>query len=192
MTSLARRQSPGNRKRAILLVVVGVLLIAGLISAFYFSDDIHTLPAYNQGDQPTHDAAADCSWIKKTFSKITLFEQGCPDVPPEWQLHDSQSGSVLTTSETKYGYSFKLQIFGKDAAQKPLDVMQEWYAKLTPEQQQKCSAQDADEPVDHLPDGKLDRKPASDTAQDKVQNCHQTGAYKADLGRIRRRSRRRT
>jgi hypothetical protein len=155
MPSPSRRQSPKNGKRAAIFLFIGVLLVAGLISALYFRDDIHNLLAYNQGDQPTHDAAADCSWIKKTFSKLTLFEQGCPSVPPEWQLSESQGGSVLTTSETKYGYSFKLQIFEKDAAQKPSDVMQEWYAKLTPEQQQKCSIQNADEPVDHFSNGKL-------------------------------------
>jgi hypothetical protein len=141
-------------KRRALVVVIGLLFV-GLISAFNFRDDIHNLLAYNQGDQPTHDADADCSWIKKTFSKITLSEQGCPEIPSEWQLSENQDGSALATSETKYGYSFKLQVFGKDAAQKPSDAMQEWYAKLTPEQQQKCSVQDADEPVAHLSDGKL-------------------------------------
>jgi hypothetical protein len=155
MPSPSRRQSPGNPKKAALVVAIGVLLVAGLASAFYFRNDIRNLLADAQGDRPTHDPATDCSWIKKTFSKITLFEQGCPDIPSEWQLSENQDGSVLATSETKYGYSFKLQVFGKDAARKPSDVMQEWYAKLTPEQQQKCSVQHADEPVDHLPDGKL-------------------------------------
>ena len=156
MPSPVRRQPAStNVNRRALVVVIGLLLLVGLASAFYFRDNIRNLLAYGPGDRPTHDAAADCSWIKKTFSKITLFEQGCPDVPPEWQLSENQDGSVLATRETKYGYSFKLQFFGKDTAQKPSEVAQEWYAKLTPEQQQKCSIQNADEPVDHLSNGKL-------------------------------------
>ena len=156
MPSPVQRQPANIRmKRHALVVVIGLLFRVGLISAFYSREYFHNLLAYSLGDWPTHDAAADSSWVKETFSKITLFEQGCPDLPAEWQLSESLDGSTLATKESSYGYSFKLQLFAKNAAQKPSDIMKVWYAKLTPEQQQKCAIQNADEPVDHLSDSKL-------------------------------------
>ena len=77
----------------------------------------------------------------------------------------------LLTSETKYGYSFKLQDFRKRCSQKPFDVMQEWYAKLTPEQQTKVFGfktlmnRSIISPTANYLRG---RKPASDAAQDTV------------------------
>jgi len=59
------------------LVVFSFLLAAALISALYFRDDIHNLPAYNQGDQPTHDAAADS--YQKSAGKIANPGTGSSD-----------------------------------------------------------------------------------------------------------------
>jgi hypothetical protein len=45
-------------KRCALVVVIGLLFV-GLISAFYYRDDIHSLLAYGPSGSPTHDAGAD-------------------------------------------------------------------------------------------------------------------------------------
>ena len=60
MPSPAQRQSANTRmKRRALVVVMGLLLLAGLASAFYFRDNIRNLLASGPSALPTHDAAAD-------------------------------------------------------------------------------------------------------------------------------------
>ena len=55
MPSPSRRLPPKIRKRAAILVVIGVVLVAALISAFYFRDDINSLLAYGSGDWLTYE-----------------------------------------------------------------------------------------------------------------------------------------
>jgi hypothetical protein len=45
-----------------------------------------------------------------------------------------------------------VQLFTKSNNESSLDVRQEWYVKLTPDEQKICEIQSADEPIDHLGD----------------------------------------
>lgn len=131
---------------------MAAILLAG---AGFWRDDIKNLLEYGWGDWPTHESFEKCTWKKRTFSKITLFEQSCSDSLPQSQLSESNDGAIVQTQTTKYGYSFKLQLFTKGSTQKPRDIINEWYAKLTSEQQKLCEVQNADEPLQYFSDGKI-------------------------------------
>ena len=51
---------------------MGVVLAAGLASAFYLRDDIHNPLADTQGDRPTYEPGKNCKWVKTNFQKAGL------------------------------------------------------------------------------------------------------------------------
>jgi hypothetical protein len=63
---------------------------------------------------------------------------------------------LVQTQPTEYGYSFTLQLFTKYSSESPLDILKEWYAKLTSDEQTNCEIQSADEPIDRFSDGRVD------------------------------------
>jgi hypothetical protein len=118
-------------------------------------NDIEKMLAYGWSDWPTHEAFGGRNWMKKTFSKISLFEEHCSDPSLQSPLSENTDGTVVQTQPTKYNYIFKLQLFTKDTTQSPLEVVKGWYAKLTLDEQKVCEIQNADEPVDHFSDGRV-------------------------------------
>jgi hypothetical protein len=46
-----------------------------------------------------------------------------------------------------------MQVFTKTATQAPIDVVNDWYNKLPPEQQNNCEIQEADEPIEYSSNG---------------------------------------
>ena len=141
-----------NNRKSLYLLLPILLLSFG---AYVLRGDIQRVLTYGWNDWPTHDAAEGCTWTKRTFSKIVLFEQKCSESPLQSSLHENNDGFVIQTPPTKYGYSFKLQLFDKSTNESPSDVVKEWYAKLTSDQQKVCEIEDANEPVDHFNDGML-------------------------------------
>jgi hypothetical protein len=141
-----------KNNKILLIILVALILIFG---AYFWRGNIQNLLSYGSSDWPTHDTSEGCDWVKTTFSKITLFEQSCSDPSLNARLSENSDGTVVQTETTKYGYSFKLQLFTKTAAQNPSDILNEWYAKLTLDERKVCEIQNADEPVDHFSDGRL-------------------------------------
>ena len=134
-------------------IVLGVLIL--ITCTYLWRGDLQNLFAYGWGDWPTHEAYGGCNWVKKTFSKIILFEQDCSDPSLNSPLSENNDGTVIRTQPTKYGYVFKLQLFTKASTESPLDVVNKWYAKLTPDEQKVCSIQKTDEPVEYFNDGRV-------------------------------------
>ena len=140
-----------NRK----LLYSAIVILALLICGYIWQKDIKDLLTYGFGDKPTHELTGSCDWEKKVFSKITLFEQDCTDPSLESPLFENNDGTILETKKTEYGYSFRIQLSAKDPSREPLDVVNEWYAKLRSEKKQKGEVQNADEPLQYFHDGRL-------------------------------------
>jgi hypothetical protein len=90
---------------------------------------------------------------KKVFEDagMTAFIASCT----EERAFDSTEGYAMIFSEadrkiigkwaTNPTYEFTIELFTKDSTQEPLSVVNEWYAKLTSEQQHTCEIQNADQ-----------------------------------------------
>jgi hypothetical protein len=141
-----------KNKKVLYLILGGVALM--LVVSNWHSD-IQNMLAHGWSEWPTHEAFVGCNWIKKTFSKITLFEEDCSDPSLQAPLFENNDGTIVQTQPTKYGYSFKIQLFAKNIAESPLDVVKGWYTELSPDEQKVCEIQDADEAVDHFSDGRI-------------------------------------
>src|SRR5215471_20400792 len=135
-------------------VVTILILVAGIV-AFFLRNEIRNVLAYGGNDWPTHPAYDGCQWVKRTFSRVVLFEQECSNPSLQASLIESKDGALIQTSPTQNGNRFQLQIFTKSPGQSPLDVVREWYGKLTPEQQNVCEIQDPDTTVEYFPDGSI-------------------------------------
>src|SRR5262249_43952520 len=133
-----------------------VIFLAVLIFAFYWRGQIErTLVDRFDDQRPSHAPYDGCTWVKTEFSEVSVFEQRCPGSTEEPHLFESDHGTVLQTPVTQFGYSFKIQIYAKAVSQDPVNVMREWYRKLTPDQQKVCEIQDADEPLQNLQNGSV-------------------------------------
>jgi hypothetical protein len=139
-------------KKHIFIALSGAAFV---IVAFIWRIDIQNLLAYGSDDWPTHEAFKGCSWVKKIFSEMMLFEENCLEPSVQSPLSENTHGTIVQTQPTQYGYTFKLQLFTKNASESPLDVVKEWYTKLTPDEQKVCEIQNADEPIDHFIDGRV-------------------------------------
>lgn len=136
-------------------VWIAVLFLLVLGTAYYLRTDIGNFFAFGLNNWPTHSANEGCSWIERNFSQITLFEENCAHSSSRATLSENQAGDILQTKETEFGYSFKLQLFSKSPTQEPLEVVKEWYSKLTPEQQNVCEIQNPDKDLEYFPNGQL-------------------------------------
>jgi hypothetical protein len=138
-----------------LLLIIGVAMVAW--TTFYLRPQIIDIAMYGWNDWPSHEADAGCFWSKKSFLALAFFQQECPELPAsmQWHFSENKDGSIVRTDETKYGYSFKLQVFTKSVNESPMDVMQGLYAQLSPAEQTLCDIQDADEPVERFSDGRV-------------------------------------
>lgn len=142
------------------------LLIALSISAviFFGRNDIQRFLAYGWGDWPTHESPSErCPW-KRTFFKragLTAFTENCV----EERAFDPKTGYAMVFSDadgriigkwaTNTTFEFTINVLTKQASQQPIDVVKDWYAKLTPDQQKICEIQDADQPLQYFSDGRL-------------------------------------
>ncbi|WP_456680200.1 hypothetical protein [Bradyrhizobium sp. USDA 3311] len=90
---------------------------------------------------------------------ITAFVEKCTDR----RAFDPINGYAMTFSDadqkvigksaTNPDYEFTIKVFSKNATDAPIDVVREWYAKLTQAQQKDCDIQAVDVPVTYFPDG---------------------------------------
>src|SRR5271166_3056603 len=162
MPSPSRRQSLKNRKRATLLVVFGFLLAAALISAFYFRDDIHSILAYGPGDRPTYEPGKDCKWVKTDFKKarLTAYVDDCTN--SNVMTFNDVSGKVEGTWQGNTNVAFMIQVLSKDPSQAPLEIIEKYYAQLTPDQQKACEIQNEDQPLEYFSSGALAGQPMNE------------------------------
>ena len=145
------------------MVVVGVLLVAGLASAFYFRDDIRNLLAYGQGERPTYEPGKDCKWVKTNFQKagLTAFVDNCTSGNP-MSFRDA-SGEIDGHGKATYGsVGFSIRVLSKDPNQSPRDIIEKYYAEITPDQQKACEIQNEDEPLEYFSDGALAGQPMNE------------------------------
>ena len=162
MPSPSRRQSLKNRKRATLLVVFGFLLAAALISAFYFRDDIHSILAYGPDDRPSYEPGKDCKWVKTKFQKAGLTAYVGARTNSNAMTFNDASGKVEGTWQGNTNVAFTIKVLSKDPSQSPRDIVEKYYAGLTPEQQKNCEIQNEDEPLEYFSDGALAGQPMNE------------------------------
>jgi hypothetical protein len=164
-------------KRRALVVVIGLLCV-GLISAFNFRDNIHNLLAYGTGDWPTYEPGKNCKWVKTNFQKagLTAFIDDCTD--GETMSFDDSSGKVEGIWHGNTNVAFSIQVLAKDSKQSPRDIIEQYYAGLTPQQQKNCEIQNEDEPLEYFSDGELAGQPMNEA--DTHPTPHKT-RFKIDL-----------
>ena len=131
----------------------GAVLAIALLCALIWHSEIVIGLTYGWDAFPTHAPQKNCSWTKKTFDKggISFFLQSCPGPNTPWLYSERSQGEILRTNDGSQLSTFRL--FEKQESQTPLNVVNQWFARLSPEQQKSCSVQPADEPVEYLKDG---------------------------------------
>jgi hypothetical protein len=83
--------------------------------------------------------------------KWHIFFRYCssPNIAMTFSYSEDAQGVILSTNNLSSTTLKSMEIYTKDSIQTPLDTMKAiWFSKLTPEQQNNCSIQDADRPVD--------------------------------------------
>jgi hypothetical protein len=131
-------------------------LVLGLLVCFAYSwrDNIRFGIVYGWDNLPTHSAFKGCSWERKVFQKsgISFYVQNSKTSdPPSWTYSEDSDAKIVRTNGL--GSRFTMETFAKQESQGPLDVMNEAFSKLTPDQQKTCQIQSADEPIEYFPNG---------------------------------------
>jgi hypothetical protein len=162
------------KRKKLQYFMLAILLLLIFCGIYYWRGDIRNLVTYGWNDWPTHEAFENCFWSKRAFSKMTLFEQSCPNSSAQATLSENQDGTITEIVDPKSLYNFKIQPFTKDIGVNPIDVVKEWYEKLTPEQKKTCEIQNADEALQHFSDGRLM------VTEDPHPTAHKT-RYKIDI-----------
>ena len=178
MPSPSRRQTANTRmKRRALVVVIGLLCV-GLISAFNFRDNIHNLLAYGTGDWPTYEPGKNCKWVKTKFEKagLTAYVDDCTS--SNVMTFNDASGKVEGTWQGNTNVGFTIQVLAKDPGQSPRDIIEKYYARLTPDQQKACEIQNEDQPLEYFSGGALAGQPMNEA--DPRPTPHKT-RFKIDL-----------
>ena len=163
MPSPSWRKPANNRtKRRAVVVVIGLLLLVGLASAFYFRGGIFDLLADNQGDRPTYEPGKDCKWVKTNFQKagLTAYVDDCTN--GNVMTFNDASSKVEGTWQGNTNVGFTIQVLPKDPSQTPRDIIEKYYARLTPDQQKACEIQNEDEPLEYFSDGALAGQPMNE------------------------------
>jgi hypothetical protein len=139
---------------AILLAAILLVLVV-LVGWVWHIHNNSTVQSTYWYDSPSHALTDACSWTHTSFeqAKITAFIETCPPSVRFQMLFSDSNGVVIGKWTSNPDFEFTIKRFDKDTARAPLDVVQDWYAKLTPEQQKVCSIQDADRPIRYLKDG---------------------------------------
>jgi hypothetical protein len=162
MPSPVRRQ-PANThmKRRALVVVIGLLFV-GLISAFYYRDDIHSLLAFGPGNWPTYEPGKDCKWVKTKFQKagLTAYVDDCTN--SNVMTFNDASGKVEGTWQGNTNVAFTIQVLSKDPSQSPRDIIEKYYARLTSDQRKACEIQNEDQPLEYYSSGALAGQPMNE------------------------------
>jgi hypothetical protein len=136
-------------KRIVLIVLIPLLAIFTYViydnSNFLLSDV-----------KPAYEAKKGCVWEEKKYreAELSLFIQICPKSDPVMFFTESKR-LLIGKSITNPDYEFTIQVLDKDPSQKPLDVVKQWYNKLTPEQQRLCEIKNVDVTVTYLDDGSV-------------------------------------
>jgi hypothetical protein len=141
-----------TKKLAVITTVV--ILALAVLGVYRWGDDIRLGLTYGWDNLPTHEPLKGCSWVKKTFQKsgITFFLQDCGSSNSlMWSYSEDSEGRVLRTNDLHS--LLTMQVFTKRSPQSPLAIMEDWFSKLTPEEQKKCEIQSVDTPIEYLPNG---------------------------------------
>ncbi len=72
------------------------------------------------------------------------------------------SGKVEGIWQGNTNVAFSIQVLAKDPSQSPHDIIKQYYAELTPEQQKNCEIQNEDEPLEYFSDGALAGQPMNE------------------------------
>jgi hypothetical protein len=149
------------KRRALVVVVIGLLCVV-LISAFNFRDNIHNLLAYGASDWPTYEPGKNCKWVKTKFEKagLTAYVDDCTS--SNVMTFNDASGKVEGTWQGNTNVVFTIQVLPKDPNQSPRDIIEKYYAQLTPDQQKACEIQNEDEPLEYFSDGALAGQPMNE------------------------------
>ncbi len=136
-------------KRIVLITLIPLLVIFTYI---FYNNSIFLLSDI----KPTHEANKGCVWEEKNYrqAELILFIQICPESDSAMFFTESKRllvGKWITNPD----YEFTIQVLDKDSSQKPLDVVKQWYDKLTPEQQKLCEIRNVDVSVTYLDDGSV-------------------------------------
>lgn len=149
------------KNKKVLYITLAIIVL--FIGVYSWRGDLQNLFAYDLGDGPTHKSHEECLWLKRAFEKagITAFVANCTNEDALDQttgyamiFYDTEK-KVVGKWVTNSDYQFTIQVYDKQESEIPLDVLKEWYVKLTPEQQRKCEIQEADEPLQYFSDGRL-------------------------------------
>ncbi len=134
-------------------IISTAVLIVAVLCILIWHDKIQIALAYGWDSFPTHSPQKDCSWTKDTFYKsgISFFLQSCRGSNIPWSYSEDSQGEILRTNEESRLLTFK--VYEKEESRTPLAIMDEWYAKLSPDQKKLCSVQPVDEPVEYFKDG---------------------------------------
>lgn len=145
---------PTKTKCLIPIMVTLTFLIMISLSVYYLRNNIRIGLIYGWDNFPTHSTIKGCSWEKRSFQKsgISFFLQTCNGTKPIFTYSEDSEGKILINSEN--ASRFVMRVFNTESVQNPYDIMQGWFAKLTPEQQKKCEIKTADLPINYLPNGK--------------------------------------
>ncbi len=151
-----------KKKKIYLGIAILLVIISGCL--YFRSNDVRNLLAYGLHDWPTHEpASASCPWKSMAFEKagVTAFVASCI----EESAFDPATGYAMTFSDadkkiigkwaTNSDYEFIIEVITKEVSQNPLDIVNQWYTQLTPEQKKVCEIQNADEPLEYFHDGRL-------------------------------------
>ena len=68
---------------------------------------------------------------------------------------DDPMGKVEGIWQGNTNVAFSIQVLAKDPNQSPRDIIEKYYAQLTPDQQKACEIQNGDEPLEYFSDGAL-------------------------------------
>ena len=144
------------------MVVIGVVLAAGLVSAFYLRAGTHNQLASGPDDRPTYDPGEDCHWVKTNFPKagLTAFIDDCTSGIP-MSFRDAL-GEIDGVRQLDGGVGFSIKVFKKDPKQSPSDIIEKYYALLAPDQRKACEIQNEDEPLEYFSDGALAGHPMNE------------------------------
>jgi hypothetical protein len=133
--------------------IVATVMVVLLLVACNWHDYLRLGVTYGWDNLPTHPAPKGCSWERASFQKsgISFYLPICTETKPLLTYSEDQSGRIMRAG--KLASAFTMQVFTKQESQSSLAIMEDWFTKLSPEQQKNCEIQIADVPIEYLPNG---------------------------------------
>ncbi len=152
-------------------IAIGVVLSMIMFSVI----NLFSLPPYGTEGFPSYAPDKGCVWFRQSFAEmgVSFFKEDCQNhgFPNyDFPIYTETSSSQIVRSSDLTHDVLTMEIFGKNATSTPTIIMNQWYAKLTPQQKNDCSIQNADNstsspfaepplPTSHKTRLKIDIKP---------------------------------